>query len=355
MATKSTPGYELPVPSFWDPKRVAQMDWYVDYEKRDAEARAFRKKHDVALAGTDRLKVALLPIDLMRTFCDPKGQLYVGGRSGTGAVDDTAKTCEFMYKNARVITRVFPTMDTHTRAQIFHPSFWVDASGNNPSPYTLISLDDVKSGKWRANPEVAYSLGNPSGAPYLEAFGLHYVQRLTDEGKYALMVWPYHAMLGGCEHAFVPAFHEALFWHNALRESETGHQIKGGNPLTENYAVTHPEVLADHKGKGIGQRNQRFLELLFNFDMVIICGEAKSHCVAWSIDGILTDIRARDPKLAERVYVVEDLSSPVVTPQIDFTDMANAAYQRFADAGMNVVKSTTPICQWPGIAAQVGA
>lgn len=347
--------YELTAPSFYDPANVANMLRYIDYSNIEAAALAARERENVTLAATDSLRVALLPIDVQLTFCDPKGQLYVGGRSGTGAVDDSRRTCEFIYRNARVITRIHPTMDTHRRAQIFHSAFWLDAKGKQVAPYSMITLDGVESGEFQVNPKVAFSaVGNASAIAYLQAYARHYVKKLTSDGKYALFVWPYHAMLGGTEHAFVPSVHEAFFYHNALRESETSHEIKGGNPLSENYAITHPEVTQDHKGRAIGARNQKFLEALLNYDVVIICGQAKSHCVAWTISGVLEDIQQRDPALAKKIYLVEDLSSPVVTPVIDFTDMADEAYSKFAKAGMHVVKSTTPMNQWPGIAAQVG-
>lgn len=347
--------YELTLPSFYDAAAVTDMKRYVDYGLVEAAALEARKQHGVKLAGTDSLKVALLPIDVQLTFCDPKGQLYVGGRTGTGAIDDSRRLAEFVYRNAGVITRIHPTMDTHRRAQIFHCAMWVDAAGNQVPPYTIITLDDVLNGRWRVNPKVAYSVfNNPNAVAYLQAYAEHYVRKLSDDGKYPLMVWPYHAMLGSVEHALVPALHEAFFYQNVLRESETSHEIKGGNPLSENYAITHPEVLLDQKGKAIAARNQKFLEALFAYDVVIIAGQAKSHCVAWTIAGILEDIQKKDPALAKKIYLLEDCSSPVVTPAIDFTDMADAAYARFAAAGMHVVKSTTPMSQWPGVAAQVG-
>ena len=59
---------------------------------------------------------------------------------------------------------------------------------------------------------------------------------------------------------------------------------------------------------------------------------------------------AHDPKLCKKVYLVEDCTSPVVVPGvIDFTDQANAAFARFQQAGMHVVKSTDPIDTWPGV------
>lgn len=347
--------YELNLPSFYSPDAVADMKRYVDYHSVEAAALAARKSQGVKLAATDSLKIAVLPIDVQLTFCDPKGQLYVGGRTGTGAVDDSRRLAEFVYRNAGVITRIYPTLDTHKRIQIFHCAFWVDANGEQVPPYTIITLDDVLNGRWRANPRVAFSVfGTPNAVAHLQAYAEHYVRKLTDDGKYPLMVWPYHAMLGGVEHALVPALHEAFFYHNALREAETLHETKGGNPLSENYAITHPEVLLDHRSKVVGHRNQKFIDKLFDYDMVIIAGQAKSHCVAWTIAGILEDIQKKDPALAKKIYLLEDCSSPVVTPAIDFTDMADAAYAKFAQAGMHVVKSTTPISQWPGIAAQVG-
>jgi hypothetical protein len=33
---------------------------------------------------------------------------------------------------------------------------------------------------------------------------------------------------------------------------------------------------------------------------------------------------------------------------MDYTDLADAAFVRFADAGMHVVRSTVPMEKWPG-------
>lgn len=52
-------------------------------------------------------------------------------------------------------------------------------------------------------------------------------------------------MLGGIGHALVPAVEEALFFHNLVRHSQTHFEIKGDNPLTENYSALRPEVLDD--------------------------------------------------------------------------------------------------------------
>jgi len=35
---------------------------------------------------------------------------------------------------------------------------------------------------------------------------------------------------------------------------------------------------------------------------------------------------------------------------VDFTEQADAAFQRFADAGMHLVCSTIPMASWPDLA-----
>ncbi|MGB3199366.1 MAG: hypothetical protein WBA99_00595, partial [Nodosilinea sp.] len=75
---------------------------------------------------------------------------------------------------------------------------------------------------------------------------------------------------------------------------------------------------------------------------------AKSHCVAWTVADLLSDIQATDPSLAQKVYLLDDCASPVVVPGVvDFTDQAEEAYQRFAAAGMHRVQSTMAIADWP--------
>jgi nicotinamidase-related amidase len=127
-------------------------------------------------------------------------------------------------------------------------------------------------------------------------------------------------------------------------------EYKGDVPLTEHYSVLGPEVRTSFDNKLLADKSPKFIALLKEFDAIIVAGEAKSHCVAWTIADLLEDIRATDPALAHKVYLLEDCTSPVVVPgAIDYTDQADAAFQRFAQAGMHLVRSTEPIEQWQEI------
>jgi len=339
---------QLPIPPFFTATQVGQV-WRVPYQQRASEAALWAKQHGIQPAATDTKRVCLLVIDIQNTFCIPDFELFVGGQSGQGAIEDNVRLCQFIYRNLDVITEIVPTMDTHTAFQIFHPIFWVNADNEHPIPIaTMISLEDVEQGAWRVNPVIAANLGQDYDK--LHHYALHYTRQLTQDGKYPLTVWTYHSMLGGIGHALVSAVEEAMFFHCIARASQTRFELKGNHPLTENYSALRPEVLSNADGHAIAQPNSSLIQQLLSFDAVIVAGQAKSHCVAWTIADLLTEIQAIDPTLAQKVYLLEDCTSPVVVPSVvDFTEQANATFQQFADAGMHLVQSTQPIAEWDGI------
>ena len=337
---------DLPLPAHFDPSRVGEV-WRVAYEDRAREAPAWADEHGLGPAVEDAFRLCLLAVDVQNTFCIPDFELFVAGRSGSGAVDDNRRLCEFVYRNLGTITQIFPSLDTHHAMQVFHAIWLVDEHGNHPAPYTLVSADDVAAGRWRVNAAVAEALG--IDLDYAQRHLAHYTRRLADGGKYELTIWPYHAMLGGIGHALVSAVEEAVFFHGIARRSRPEFQVKGDNPLTEHYSMLGPEVTEGPDGDRLGEKNTELIEALLAFDAVVVAGQAKSHCLAWTIDDLLADEVAGE-QLAERTYLLEDCTSAVVVPGVvDYTDEADAAFERYAEAGMHVVRSTEPLESWPGL------
>jgi len=338
---------QLPVPEHFAPERVGEV-WRVPYQDRAREAEAWAVRHAIRPACEDRFRIALVAVDVQNTFCVPGFELYVGGRSGTGAVEDNRRLCEFLYRNLASITHIAPTLDTHEAIQIFHPAFLADTEGKHPEPFTTVTEEDVSRGRWRFSPSAADTLGLDERKA--ERYLRHYVATLARRGKYELTVWPYHAMLGGIGHALAAAFEEAVFFHTIARGARPDFEIKGRNPLTEHYSVLGPEVREGPDGELIDRKNEKFLRALAEFDAVLIAGQAKSHCVAWTIDDLLVEVRAINESLVRKVYLLEDCTSPVVVPGVaDYSDQADSAFRRFAAAGMHLVRSTDPIESWPGM------
>jgi nicotinamidase-related amidase len=338
---------ELQLPKHFDPSRVGEV-WRVPYEERAREAEMWAEKHGMGPAAEDSFRLCLLVVDVQNTFCIPDFELFVAGRSGTGAVDDNRRLCEFVYRNLGTITQIFPSLDTHHAMQVFHAIWLVDEHGNHPEPYTLVSAEDVKAGRWRMNTAAAEALG--IDVDYAERHLAHYTQRLAEGGKYNLTIWPYHAMLGSIGHALVSAVEEAVFFHGIARHSHPDFQVKGNRPLTEHYSMLGPEVTEGPDGDRLGGKNTELIQKLLTFDVVVVAGQAKSHCMAWTIDDLLED-EAAGEHLAERTYLLEDCTSPVVVPGVvDYTDEADAAFERYRAAGMQVVRSVEPIESWPRLA-----
>ena len=337
----------LPLPPHWNPERVGEV-WRVDYAARFADAERWRAQHSLRPVADDRFRIALVVVDMQNTFCSPGFELFVAGRSGTGALDDARRLSEFVYRNLDNVTQIVPTLDTHQGLQIFHPIMLIDEQENHPEPFTLVSADDVESGRWRINPAAADGLGlDPE---YAEEHLRYYTRTLEEGGKYNLTIWPFHAMLGGIGHALVSAVEEALFFHSIARQAPLDFQPKGDNPLTEHYSMLGPEVEYDLEGEPLGARNLPLIERLLQYDAVVIAGEAKSHCVAWTIEDLLSDPNVQERGLEEKVYLLEDCSSPVVVPgSVDYTDEADAHFARFAESGAHVVRSDQPLAEWPGV------
>jgi nicotinamidase-related amidase len=329
---------DLPIPEFFHPENVGAV-WRIPYEERARQARDWARQYGLQPAASDSTRTWLMLIDVQNTFCIPDFELYVGGRSGRGAVDDNVRLCQFIYRHLGTITNITATMDTHLAMQVFHAIFFVDKNGNHPAPYTDIHISELHDGLWTFNPALADEFD--ISPEYGQQMMIHYAEELKKTGKYALTVWPYHAMLGGIGHALVSAVAEALFFHSIARLAQTDIVIKGDTPFTENYSVIGPEVLTGPMQELLGKHDQRFIQQLQEVDRLIIAGQAKSHCVAWTVSDLLDDIMLANPQLAKKVYLLEDCTSPVVVPDVvDHTQAAEDAYEWFAKAGMHIVKST---------------
>jgi nicotinamidase-related amidase len=332
---------DLPIPEHFDPGKIDEL-WRVPYNERANEAREWARRHSIAPAVEDERKIALVLIDVQNTFCLPGFGLYVGGASGRGPVDDNERLCRFIYRNLHRITRITATMDTHRAMQIFHELFLVDAEGNHPPPMTQVSVEDVNKGRWRFNERLAPELGiePEQGQRHLE----HYVASLEEREKFALTIWPYHSMLGGVGHPLVAAVEEAVFFHGIARVCQPDLVVKGEHPLTEAYSALGPEVQQDHEGRQLAEQDTRFLELVREHDIVYVAGQAKSHCVAWTVSDWIELLERDAPDLIGRVRLLEDCTSPVVVPGVaDFSEPADRAFDAFERAGMLRVRSTDEV------------
>ena len=95
------------------------------------------------------MKTSLLIVDPQNDFCHPDGSLYV-----PEAEKDCKRLTDLINKYSTKIDSIHITLDTHHYFDIAHPIFWLDQNDKNPTPYTIIKAEDVRSGIWRASVEI---------------------------------------------------------------------------------------------------------------------------------------------------------------------------------------------------------
>jgi len=263
-------------------------------------------------------QVHLLTIDPQCDFCLPLGP---GGEKGAlvvaGADQDMVRLGKFISKNKSRISEIHCTLDSHQLVHIAHPAFWTNSKGEHPTPFSLITEDDVKNGVWRAY--------NPSW----QAHAQNYVETLKKNGRYVLCIWPPHCLIGSWGHSIVPEVAKALYeWEADF--NRVNFVAKGSNFGTENYSALQAEVPDDNDSST--KINTVLLDTLQEADDILITGEALSHCVNWTVSDIANNFGDDNIK---KFILLEDTSSSVT----GFEQMGRDFVKSMLKRGMRI--STT--------------
>lgn len=256
--------------------------------------------------STSRKKIDLLIIDPQISFCAapgtrvpvfpdgeltlPKGgELYVDG-----AEKDMQRLSAFIKTNKHRLSNIRVTLDSHQRVHIAHARFWIGRGGQNPDIFTTITLGDVENGVWRA------------AKTQHQQRALEYVRTLKRNGRYELMIWPEHCLVGSIGTAVHPVLYDALMeWEAMFKRIDF--VPKGNNPFTEHYSAYQADVI--DPTDPTTQPNTRLANILEEADVVLISGEASTHCVANTIRDI-ADSFADQLAIKKFVYL-KDTCSPV--------------------------------------------
>jgi nicotinamidase/pyrazinamidase len=303
-------------PRFYDPDKVGTL-----YVPDTATAIAEGHAAGVRPASLDRRTVILLLVDPQVDFIHADGALHV-----PGAVEDTRRTIEWLYRNIEQVTAIAASLDSHTPIQIFYPPWWADSGGQHPAPFTSITAEDVRRGRWRPLVEPEWSV--------------EYVRKLEEQAKKVLMIWPYHTMIGTPGQSITPALYEAIAYHSGARGAQPHFLYKGSIAKTEHYSLLEPEVKVPDEP--LGDLNTPFLDMLAGYDLIYVAGQAKSHCVLETVTSFMRYYQDRSDVL-RRMRFLMDCTSSVAHPEIDFDAIANEAFDRFEKQGMHQVLSTDPI------------
>lgn len=248
--------------------------------------------------------IQLLIIDPQNDFCDlPQGwqpsDPLTGQRRAPalpvkGAHADMQRLGQMIDAGKAGISDIIVTLDSHHRLDVAHPLFWVVADGGDVPPFTSITAQQVRDGLYR--PRRAEVL------PRVQA----YLDELEARGRYTLMIWPVHCEIGTWGHN---VHAEVLAACNRWEEANwTAVQqvYKGANPWTEHYSAMQAEVPdADDPDT---QLNQALIAQLDQADVLLIAGEASSHCVKATTEHIVDNLPSGQ---LSKIVLLTDCMSPV--------------------------------------------
>lgn len=224
---------------------------------------------------------------------DPQVDFYDGGNLGIpGSIADAKKTKEFICNNLDSIHEIYVSLDTHNKMHIAHGAFWDNqpdgCGGKEPNPFTLLNCDANN-----ANDPALYTIdekcpgGIDKSQPWYPKDSTYknwtrtYCEGLAAAG-FPLCIWPEHCIIGGPGHNVQPDIHEALQkWakHNPTKLIK--YLPKGMNNYTEMYSIIRAEVPIE--SDKLTKTNVDLCNALGKAEKVVVCGQAKSHCVNYSV------------------------------------------------------------------------
>ncbi|MDG5974085.1 hypothetical protein H010_02412 [Hydrogenophaga taeniospiralis CCUG 15921] len=249
-------------------------------------------------------QITLLIIDPQNDFCDlpeawrapdpVRNALAAPALPVSGAHADMQRLATLIDAGGAGISSIIVTLDSHQRYDIAHPTFWRTGAGEAVSPFTAITAAQVRAG--------SYAPRDPAALPRT----LAYLDALERAGRYTLMVWPVHCEIGSWGHNVHPAVRAA---YNRWEDQCLGvvqKVIKGTNPRTEHYSALQAEVpdVADPDT----QLNRDLITQLDGADLIVIAGEASSHCVKATTEHIAQYLPSRE---LGKLLLVSDAMSPV--------------------------------------------
>ncbi|MEP6970695.1 MAG: cysteine hydrolase, partial [Betaproteobacteria bacterium] len=257
-------------------------------------------------------RIRLLVIDPQNDFMDVEGAAL----PVPGAAADMARLAGFIDAVAPHIAEIVLTLDSHASVGIERTSFWLDASGAPVAPFTSITAQQLAVGAYR-----------PRHMRHVDE-ALAYLKALEAGGERMLVVWPVHCVLGTWGHNIAPVLAQRIAAWEMASGQTCDKVLKGLNPMTEQYSAFRADV-----PRADDPRTQRNLALLSRLasgdDLLVVAGEALSHCVAASGEDMLAGMDAA--RLRNTVFL-SDCMSPVA----GFEAAASAFVQQLRDHGVQV-------------------
>ena len=235
-------------------------------------------------------RIRLLVIDPQNDFMDiPGATLPVPGASA-----DMARLAGFVDALRARIADIVVTLDSHASVGIERTTFWITSDGAAVLPFTQILAADVRAGKYVPRHQSRL------------AEAITYLDALEAAGERRLTAWPAHCILGNWGHNITPLLADAVAKWEFASDRTCDKVLKGLNPMTEQYSAFRAEV---PRADDPRTHNNATLmaQLGAGEEVLLVAGEALSHCVAASGEDMLAQMDAT--RLRNTILLTDCMSS----------------------------------------------
>jgi nicotinamidase-related amidase len=265
------------------------------------------------------MQIELLIIDPQNDFCNPQGALFV-----PGADDDMKRLTAMVTRLKDKLDDIHVTLDSHHFVDIAHPIFWMNSQGKNPDHFTIITADEVKNASWRTT------------NPQFQVRAIEYVEALEVNGRYPLCIWPPHCLIGSGGYIVVPELFNVLVEWERSNFALVNYVTKGSNFWTEHYSAVQADV-PDPQDPSTNL-NMGLIETLEKADIILLAGEARSHCLANTVRDIADNFGEESVK---KMVLLQDATTDVADQpgSTMYADMGEKFVSDMMARGMQV--STT--------------
>ena len=259
----------------------------------------------------------LLIIDPQNDFCDIDGAAL----SVTGAHQDMLRLAAFIQKHQAQLSAITVTLDSHATVAVERTTFWMDAEGASVAPFTFITEADVAAGTYRPR------------KPDHTVKVLAMLRQLAQRGRAGLVVWPVHCVTGTWGHNIHSAVADQLQAWEMAQQKTVRKVLKGEYPLSEHFGVFEADA-PDAAVPSTLFNTALAQDVSQGVDLLLIAGEASSHCVAASFDQLT---RHLDQQLGAKPRIV--LLSDCMSPVSGFEGLADVFLKRARAWGADVLRS----------------
>jgi len=252
---------------------------------------------------TDRNRNLLLIIDPQVDFHEGGSLAVPGATADSGRIADLVRTKRF--------DNILVTLDTHQFVDIGHPMWWTNKNKQQPKPFSNITAADMEQKIWMTAKRED------------EEWSYHYLKQLEKNNRYQHTIWPYHCIVGTPGHAVAPVLNKALGEWARKNSQMITFLWKGSNPKAEMYSAFKADV--EVPGADNTKLNVNVLDRLLRYDNIVMCGEASSHCVLYSLVDMI-DYFDSKKGCKPNILLLEDCMSPVM----GFEESTKARYKEIS-------------------------